>query len=94
VLVGLGLQHRACLSEDRPGRLDGGQRLTDLSAGGPDSGAVEQPQEFGQRPLPLGYAQGLLGELLGPVEVVPLEREAGQRPQVIDGEEVPFESQP
>jgi len=40
----------------------------------------------------LGYRQRSLGELLGCVEVSLFQRQVGQRPQVIPGEEVLVEA--
>ena len=75
-------------------RFDRRQRIADLPAGGPDLRPFEQRQELKDGPPPLRYRQRLLDELLGGVEVAPLEREPGQRAQVLDGEKVLAESPP
>ena len=93
-LIGPRQQHRPGPGQDQPRRLDRGQRIADLPAGGPDPGPVEQRQELEGGPPPLRYRERLLGELLGGVEVAPLQREAGQRAQVIHGEKMLAESQP
>ena len=41
--------------QDGAGRLDGGQRLADLPAGGPDLGPVEQGEVLKVGPVMLGY---------------------------------------
>ena len=94
LLIGLGQQRRAGPGQDQPRRLDRGQRLADLPAGGPDPGPVQQRQELEEGPSPLRYRQRSLGQLLRGIEVPPLQRQAGQHAQVIHGEEMPVESQP
>ena len=46
------------------------------------------PTRARRRPARAGYRQRLRGELLGGVQVTPLQREPSQRPQVIHGEKV------
>jgi hypothetical protein len=52
-------------------------------------GLVMRRQELEEGRAPLGYREHLLGVLLGCVEVPPLQRQAGQRAQMVDGEEMP-----
>ena len=93
-LIGPGQQRRACLGQGQARRVDTGQRLAELPAGGPDPGLVQQREELNERPPRRRQVQHLLGKVLGGVEVTPLQREAGQRAQVIHGEEMLAESQP
>ena len=48
-LIGPRQQHRPGPGQDRARRLDGGQRVADLPAGGPDPGPVQQRQELEER---------------------------------------------
>ena len=63
-----------------------------LPTGGPDRGPVEQGEELEDRAASLGNGEVLLGEVLGGVEVAAFQGQAGQDPEVVHGEEVPFES--
>ena len=56
--------------------------------------AVQQRQELEERPALFGDREHLLGEMLRGIEVPALQREAGQRAQMVDGEEMLAESQP
>ena len=95
LLVGPGEQRRTgCRGQDLACGPDGRQRVADLPAGRPDLRPVEQRQEFEERPALLGYREHSFGETLRGVEVAAFQREAGQRAQMVDGEEVLAESQP
>ncbi len=54
-LVGPGQLRGRRSGQDGAGRLDGGQRRTDLPAGGPDLGPVEQGEVFKVGPVTLRY---------------------------------------
>jgi len=95
LLIGLAEQRRTgSRGQDPACGPDGGQRVAGLSAGRPDPRPVQQRQEFEERSALLGYRQHLLGEVLRGVEVAAFQREAGQRAQMVDGEEMLAESQP
>ena len=93
-LIGLPQHRRLGPGQDRPRRLDGCQRLSDMPPGGPDPGPVEQREELKQGPPPLGDREHPFGEVFRGVEVAALQRAAGQDPQAIHGEKVLAEAQP
>ena len=93
-LIGARQQRGAGLGHDQARGLRGRQRVADLPAGRPDPGPVEQREELEEGPPPLGDRQRSLSELLGGVEVSLLQRQAGQRAQVVHGEEMLVESEP
>ena len=92
-LIGPRQQHRPGPGQDQPRRLDRRLRLADLPAAGPDL-ARSSSARNSKTGRPLRYRQRLPGELLGGTGLAPLQREASQRAQVLDGEKVLAESRP